>query len=59
MWYIIIVLVHIIQLRRDKMIEIKNLSKSFNGKDYVLENLNCKIKDKAIYGLVGENGAGK
>ena len=41
------------------MIEIKNLSKSFNGKDYVLENLNCKIKDKAIYGLVGANGAGK
>ena len=41
------------------MIEIKNLSKSFNGKDYVLENLNCKIKDNAIYGLVGANGAGK
>ena len=41
------------------MIEIKNLSKSFNGKDYVLENLNCQIKDNAIYGLVGANGAGK
>ena len=41
------------------MIEIKNLSKSFNGKSYVLENLNCKIKDNAIYGLVGANGAGK
>ena len=41
------------------MIEVKNLSKSFNGKDYVLENLNCKIKDNAIYGLVGANGAGK
>lgn len=41
------------------MIEIKNLSKSFNGKDYVLEGLNCKIKDNAIYGLVGANGAGK
>ena len=41
------------------MFEIKNLSKSFNGKDYVLENLNCKIKDNAIYGLVGANGAGK
>lgn len=41
------------------MIEIKNLSKSFNGKDYVLENLNCKIGDNAIYGLVGANGAGK
>ena len=41
------------------MIEIKNLSKSFDGKNYVLENLNCKIKDNAIYGLVGANGAGK
>lgn len=41
------------------MIEIKNLSKTFNGKDYVLDNLNCKIKDNAIYGLVGANGAGK
>ena len=41
------------------MIEIKNLSKSFDGKEYVLENLNCCIKDNAIYGLVGANGAGK
>lgn len=41
------------------MIEIKNLSKSFDNKNYVLENLNCKISDNAIYGLVGANGAGK
>ena len=41
------------------MIEIKNLSKSFDNKNYVLENLNCKIADNAIYGLVGANGAGK
>lgn len=41
-----------------KMIEIKNLTKSFNDK-IVLENLNCTIKDNAIYGLVGANGAGK
>ena len=41
------------------MIEIKNLSKSFDKKHYVLENLNCTIKDNAIYGLVGANGAGK
>lgn len=37
------------------MIEISNLSKSFDNKNYVLENLNCKIKDNAIYGLVGAN----
>ncbi len=41
------------------MIEIKGLSKSFDKKHYVLENLNCTIKDNAIYGLVGANGAGK
>ena len=40
------------------MLEIKNLSKKFNNK-YVLEHLNCTIKDNAIYGLVGANGAGK
>ncbi len=41
------------------MIEIKNLTKSFDSETYVLENLNCCIKDNAIYGLVGANGAGK
>ena len=41
------------------MIEIKNLTKSFNDDKIVLENLNCIIKDNAIYGLVGANGAGK
>lgn len=41
------------------MIEIKNLTKSFNHETYVLEKLNCTIKDNAIYGLVGANGAGK
>ncbi len=41
------------------MIEIKNLTKSFSDDKIVLENLNCTIKDNAIYGLVGANGAGK
>lgn len=41
------------------MIEIKGLSKTFNKKDYVIDNLNCKIQSNAIYGLVGANGAGK
>lgn len=41
------------------MIELKNLSKSFNGHKDVLEGLSCKIPDNAIYGLVGANGAGK
>lgn len=40
------------------MIEIKRLTKSFQ-ENTVLEDLNCKIEDQAIYGLVGANGAGK
>lgn len=40
------------------MIRIENLSKRYD-KEYVLDNLNCTIKDGSIYGLVGSNGAGK
>lgn len=40
------------------MIKIENLSKKYD-KNYVLDNLNCTIKDGSIYGLVGSNGAGK
>lgn len=40
------------------MIKITNLSKKYDD-TYVLDNLNCNIKDNCIYGLVGANGAGK
>ncbi len=40
------------------MIEVKNLSKSFDDK-IVLEGLNFKIDDGKVFGLVGINGAGK
>lgn len=40
------------------MIEIKNLSKSFSDK-VVLENVNLKIYDGKVFGLVGINGSGK
>ncbi|MCG8485320.1 MAG: ABC transporter ATP-binding protein [Clostridia bacterium] len=40
------------------MIEVKNISKSFNGYN-VLSNLNLTVKKGSIYGLVGANGAGK
>lgn len=40
------------------MIEVKNLSKSFNDTK-VLSNLNLLVEKGSIYGLIGANGAGK
>lgn len=40
------------------MIEIKNLSKSFEKKE-ILKNISFSIEDGSIYGIVGTNGAGK
>lgn len=40
------------------LLEIKNLSKKFEGK-YVLDNINITIKKGKIIGLLGKNGAGK
>lgn len=39
------------------MLEIKNLSKSFRGKQ-VLSNVSCTF-DNGVYGILGPNGAGK
>lgn len=39
------------------MIEIKNLTKVYNGKA-ALDNVNLNISDGQIVGLVGENGSG-
>lgn len=40
------------------MIEIKNISKSFNKKK-VVDNLSLKINNGEVFGLLGPNGAGK
>lgn len=40
------------------MIEIKNLSKSFEGIK-ALDNIDFSIEEGSIYGLVGSNGSGK
>ena len=41
------------------MIEIKNVSKSYNKQTKVLDNINLEIKDGEIFGFLGPNGAGK
>ena len=41
------------------MIEIKNVTKSYDKKNKIINNLNLKIKDGEIFGFLGPNGAGK
>ena len=41
-----------------KLLEIKNLKKSFNKKE-ILKNINLEIPSGKIIGLLGKNGAGK
>ena len=41
------------------MIEIKNVSKTYNGKKKVLKNISFKIESGEIFSFIGHNGAGK
>lgn len=41
------------------MIEIKNVSKTYNGKNKVLKNISFKIESGEIFAFIGHNGAGK
>ncbi len=41
------------------MIELKNITKSYNGKTNVIENMNLTINDGELVVLVGESGCGK
>lgn len=41
------------------MIEIKNVSKTYNGKKKVLKNITFKIEGGEIFAFIGHNGAGK
>ncbi|NLZ47500.1 MAG: ABC transporter ATP-binding protein [Clostridiales bacterium] len=41
------------------MIELQNVSKSYNGKDKAVDNINITINDGEIFGFLGPNGAGK
>ena len=41
------------------MIEIKNVSKTYDGKKKAINNLSFDIKDGEIFAFIGHNGAGK
>ena len=41
------------------MIEIKNVSKSYNGKRKALDNVSFNVNDGEIFAFIGHNGAGK
>ncbi|SFC16878.1 ABC transporter ATP-binding protein [Clostridium uliginosum] len=41
------------------MINIDNITKSYNGNYKAVDDLNLEIKDGEIFGLLGPNGAGK
>lgn len=41
------------------MIELTNVSKSYNGHTKAVDNLNITINDGEIFGFLGPNGAGK
>ena len=43
---------------RDRMIEIKNLTKKFDS-NVALNRMNCSISEGTIFGLAGSNGSGK
>ncbi len=41
------------------MIEIKNVSKTYNGEKKAIKNISLDIKNGEIFGFIGHNGAGK
>ena len=47
-------------MRKEKiMIEIKNVSKTYNGEKKALKNVSFSVNDGEIFAFIGHNGAGK
>lgn len=42
-----------------KIVEVKNLSHSYNGTNWAIKDINFEIEKKGVFGLLGSNGAGK
>lgn len=42
-----------------KIVEVKNLSHSYNGVNWAIKDINFSIEKKGVFGLLGSNGAGK
>lgn len=42
-----------------KIVTVTNLCKNFGIKNQTLKNLNLKVSEGVVYGLLGQNGAGK
>ena len=41
------------------LIDVRDLFKTFDGTNYVLDDVNLRVHAGTVYGLIGENGAGK
>ena len=41
------------------MIELKNVNKIYNNKVHALKDINLKVEEGDIYGIIGYSGAGK
>lgn len=46
-------------MNMSKIVEVENLSHSYNGTIWAIKNINFEIESKGVFGLLGSNGAGK
>src|SRR5579864_1642741 len=43
----------------ENAISVEGFSHTYNGKDYVVDDISFQVKRGEIFGLLGKNGAGK